>query len=281
MKKINKKPKVQILLATYNGEKFLREQLDSIVNQEYESWELLIHDDGSADNTISILNEYQNNYPKKVRILFDQNIFASASKNFFHLIKHRSIDADLYCLCDQDDIWDKSRLKLIIKRYNFKEGKKPVLIHSDLSLIDANGKLIEKSHNKLINNQKNLITKSTVLYYNPIPGCAMTINSALADKISYCRYMVMHDWWILLCAIEENSTMIYIDFPLVKYRQHSGNVLGYKKINILILFIRLLFKIPSYAKNVKSAYYQSIQFYNQSVLKYFLRLVIHQVKMSL
>ena len=91
----------------------------------------------------------------------------------------------------------------------------------------------------------------------------------------------MHDWWILLSAMEENTTMIYIDFPLVKYRQHSGNVLGYKKINFLILIIRLLFKIPSYAKNVKSAYYQSIQFYNQSVLKYFLRLVIHQVKMSL
>ena len=58
MKSINKNPKVQILLATYNGEKFLREQLDSIVNQEYNSWELLIHDDGSVDNTISILNEY-------------------------------------------------------------------------------------------------------------------------------------------------------------------------------------------------------------------------------
>ena len=61
---MNKNPKVQILLATFNGEKFLREQLDSIVNQEYKSWELLIHDDGSEDNTISILKEYQNNYPK-------------------------------------------------------------------------------------------------------------------------------------------------------------------------------------------------------------------------
>ena len=62
---MNKDPRVQILLATYNGESFLREQLDSIVNQEYKSWELLIHDDGSIDNTIQILNEYENNYPKK------------------------------------------------------------------------------------------------------------------------------------------------------------------------------------------------------------------------
>ena len=82
----------------------------------------------------------------------------------------------------------------------------------------------------------------------------MSINSALADKISYNKYMVMHDWWILLSAIYENATIVYIKFPLVKYRQHSGNVLGYKKNNILILFIRLLFKIPRYFKNVKKAY---------------------------
>ena len=117
MKKIKKIQKVQILLATYNGEKFLRDQLDSIINQEYKSWELLIHDDGSVDNTTSILNEYQKSYPKKVKFLNDQKIFSSASKNFFHLIKHRSKEANLYCLCDQDDIWHKSKLRLIIERY--------------------------------------------------------------------------------------------------------------------------------------------------------------------
>ena len=281
MKKVNKKPKVQILLATLNGAKFLREQLDSIVNQEYKSWELLIHDDGSVDSSISILNEYQNNYPKKVRILIDQKIFSSASKNFFHLIKNRSREANLYCLCDQDDIWHKSKLKLIIERYISIGVKEPVLIHSDLSLIDSSGKSLAKSHNQLINYQKNLITKDNVLYYNPIPGCAMTINSVLADKISYCKYMVMHDWWILLSAIYENSTILYINFPLVKYRQHSGNVLGYKKNNILILFIRLLFKIPRYLRNFKKAYDQSIKFQYQSEIKYFISLVIHQVRNSL
>ena len=281
MAKVNKNLKVQILLATFNGEKYLREQLDSILNQEYKSWELLIHDDGSIDNTISILNEYQNNYPKKIRLLIDQEIFSSASKNFFHLIKNRSRKANLYCLCDQDDIWHKSKLKKIIERYDSKEDKKPTLIHSDLSLIDANCNLLEKSHNKLINYQKDFITKDTSLYYNPVPGCAMSINAALADKIIDCKYMVMHDWWILLSAIYENSTVIYIKLPLVKYRQHSDNILGYKKINLLILLIRLIFKIPRYIKNVENAYAQSIQFYYQSGLKYFIRLVIHQLKINL
>ena len=160
MKKVNKNPKVEILLATYNGEKFLRQQLDSIVNQDYKLWELLIHDDGSFDNTISILNEYQKNYPKKVRILSDQKIFSSASKNFFHLIEHRSRKANLYCLCDQDDLWHKDKLKLIIERYNSIQEKDLVLIHSDLSLIDASGNLLEKSHNKLIKYQKNFIRKN-------------------------------------------------------------------------------------------------------------------------
>ena len=86
MKKFYKDPKVQILLATYNGERFLQGQLDSIVNQEYKFWELLIHDDGSIDNTIKILKYYAKNYPKKIRLLIDQKIFSSASKNFFHLI---------------------------------------------------------------------------------------------------------------------------------------------------------------------------------------------------
>ena len=75
------------------------------------------------------------------------------------MIENRSKEADLYCLCDQDDIWHKNKLDLIIKKYNSEEDKKPVLIHSDLSLIDASGKLLEKSHNKLINCQKNYITK--------------------------------------------------------------------------------------------------------------------------
>ena len=82
MKKINKNPNIQILLATYNGEKFLREQIDSILNQEYKLWELLIHDDGSVDNTISILNEYQNNYPKKIKTSYKRYVENQFRKNF-------------------------------------------------------------------------------------------------------------------------------------------------------------------------------------------------------
>ena len=91
----------------------------------------------------------------------------------------------------------------------------------------------------------------------------------------------MHDWWILLSAIYINTNVVYINYPLVKYRQHSENVLGYKKNNILILVIRLLFKIPLYAKNVQKAYTQSKEFHNQSLLQYFIRLVIHQIKTNL
>ncbi len=280
---MNKNIRVQILLATHNGEKFLREQLDSIINQEYKLWEILIHDDGSIDNTKSILNEYQNNYPEKVRLLIDQKVFLSASKNFFHLIENRSREANLYCLCDQDDIWHESKLRIIVEKYNSKEEKEKesVLIHSDLCLIDAKGKLLEKSHNKLINFEKNFISKDKSIYYNPVPGCAMAINSTLADKISYCKYMVMHDWWILLSALHENSTIVYINFPLVSYRQHSENVLGFKKNNIFIIIIKLLFKIPRYFNNCKKSYTQCKQFLYQSKIKYYIKLVIHQIKINL
>ena len=281
MEKINKNPKIQILLATYNGENFLSQQLDSIINQEYKFWELLIHDDGSIDNTMSILKKYQHNFPGKVKLLIDQKIFSSASKNFFHLIDHRCRKANLYCLCDQDDIWHKNKLKVIIEKYNSIEDKAPLLIHSDLSLIDDKGNLLEKSHDKLIKYQKKFVSKNTSLYYNPIPGCAMSINSALADKLYYCENMVMHDWWILLSAIYENANVIYIKNPLIGYRQHSGNFFGFKKFNIVLLIIRLLFKIPRYFNNVKKAYLQSRYFESQSGFKYFLKLVIYQFKMNL
>ena len=91
----------------------------------------------------------------------------------------------------------------------------------------------------------------------------------------------MHDWWILLSALYDNTNITFIKLPLIKYRQHSNNVCGYKKINIFILVLRLLFKIPSYIKNVKKAYNQSKQFYSQSLFNYFLNLVIHQLRMNL
>ena len=112
-----------------------------------------------------------------LRLLIDQKIFSSASKNFMHLIENRSKEANLFCLCDQDDVWHKNKLRFIIERYNTQEDKKLLLIHSDLSLIDKEGKLLGKSHNKLINHQKNFITQNTSYYYNPVPGCAMSINS--------------------------------------------------------------------------------------------------------
>ena len=79
---MNKNPRIQILLATFNGEIFLRGQLDSIINQEYKSWELLIHDDGSIDNTVMILNEYETNYPKKVKLLDQMSYFSQMEKYF-------------------------------------------------------------------------------------------------------------------------------------------------------------------------------------------------------
>ena len=109
----------------------------------------------------------------------------------------------------------------------------------------------------------------------------MSINSALANKISYNKNMVMHDWWILLSAMYFKATIIYIKDPLVKYRQHSDNVLGYKKNNIFILIIKLFFKIPRYLENVKNAHIQSKQYLYQSELKYLIKLVIHQIKINL
>ena len=89
----------------------------------------------------------------------------------------------------------------------------------------------------------------------------------LADRISYFKYMVMNDWWILFSGLYEKTNILYIKLPLVKYRQHLDNLLGYKKFNILILIIRLITKFSRDNKNVKEAYTQSKEFYYQGLLK--------------
>jgi len=93
---------IEILLATYNGEKFLQEQLDSILHQTFQDWRIVAHDDGSTDATLEILQQFQLEHPSKIHILDDGLSFGSARDNFEHLMKHAA--ADYIMLCDQDDV---------------------------------------------------------------------------------------------------------------------------------------------------------------------------------
>ena len=127
---------IDILLSTYNGEKFLEAQLDSILKQSYQDYNILIRDDGSSDNTISILNSYKENYPQKIFLIDNENKNLGSTGSFLTLLNHSR--ADLIFFCDQDDVWHSKKISLMLNFYNLNisDKEKPILIHSSAEVVD-------------------------------------------------------------------------------------------------------------------------------------------------
>ena len=133
---------VSILLATYNGEKFLIEQLNSIINQSYEDWTLYIHDDGSSDGTIAIINQYCDQY-ENIIYLPDLIVHRGAAQSFMCLLEQ--VNADYYMFCDQDDVWLPYKIEKTYIAMQEKPVDSPVLIFSDLVVVDSDLNIINKS----------------------------------------------------------------------------------------------------------------------------------------
>ena len=129
---------IDILLSTYNGEKFLAEQLDSLLIQTYKDFKLIIRDDCSNDNTLKIISEYKKQYPNKIILVQNNTKNLGSTNSFFELLHHSS--SELIMFCDQDDVWNPDKLEQMVKFYDetVKEKEKPVLIHSDAEIVDEN-----------------------------------------------------------------------------------------------------------------------------------------------
>jgi len=242
--------KIDILLATYNGEKYLAEQLDSILNQSYQDFMILIHDDNSTDGTIGIINKYQRNYPEKIKYL-DDNISTGSAKNNFEFLLNES-RAQYIMFSDQDDFWLPNKIELSIeKMINTENSNKntPVLIYSDLCIVDENLNII---HNSMFDLNFQEYKKNSL--YKLMLGNYITGNTILINSISKKHILpipddaIMHDWWIGL-NIMKVGIIDSIDNQLTLYRQHEYNVCG---VNIKKEgFIRKIFKIKKLiSKNI-------------------------------
>lgn len=250
--------KVSILLATYNGEKYLREQIDSLLNQTYQDFYLYISDDMSSDNTVSIIKEYVASYPKKIFFLKKEKPSGCAQGNFFYLLNN--VQSDLYLFCDQDDVWTNEHVEIFVKKYvslSEKEKNIPILIHSDLTVVDSKLKIIHKSFLKRLGLPKEPLKR---FYYqkNNVTGCVMAINEqlkkiALHDYnllISNLSNIKMHDHFFGLVSVIFGKKY-FIDKSTNFYRQHENNVCGVdlKKRSI---FDKIL-DIISFKKNSRKA----------------------------
>jgi len=230
---------INILMATFNGERYIEEQIESIVNQSYKNWKLFIRDDGSIDSTISVIKKFAGANPEKIFFMESSKQPLGAKDNFAKLLE--STDAEYFMFCDQDDVWLPDKIELTYKRIlNLEEkngNEMPVLIHTDLKVVDENLDVYAQSFSRYQNlNPRKVKSLNRLLVQNVITGCTVMINKALKNiGLPIPRKAIMHDWWFGLVA-SAFGIVDYIDISTVLYRQHGINEIGAKKWGFRYIF---------------------------------------------
>ncbi|MCC4384127.1 glycosyltransferase family 2 protein [Limosilactobacillus reuteri] len=248
--------KTAILMSTFNGEKYLNEQIESLVNQTYKHWNLFIRDDGSIDHTIQIIAKWVKR-DKRIHYINDDSKGLKPAASFLNLLKE--VEADYYFFCDQDDYWKPNKLEVMLNNANGNQTI-PDLVYCSLKCTDKN--LIPEK-NDFENLMGKLNGKSRFIG-NDMPGCVMMINKKLRD-VTINSYpgnnVIMHDWWLALIA-EVFGNIKFLDKKLIYYRQHSDNSIGAGHRGGIIR--KALHKdVFSKQENlVRKTYYQAKEFYS-------------------
>ncbi len=212
---------VVVAMCTYNAAKYIGEQLDSLLNQSYDNFKIVIYDDCSSDDTVDIIRK---NMDKDNRIelhVNEENL--GPALNFKSIVQGCS-GADYLFLCDQDDVWDLHKIETMLNTVREKESvdNKPYLIAHNYNISDKNNVVLYK---KCI---------QSVYFYDlimkpQIPGCCMLLNHAALELVKWNKYDIsMHDWYISL-IIALYGEIVIVDEPLINYRQHANNQIGCKK----------------------------------------------------
>jgi len=222
---------IDILLATYNGWKYLREQIDSILAQSCQDWQLLIRDDGSDDDTLSIIKDYVGRYPDRIKLVEDNNGHLGTSLNFQRLLENSVSEYIMFS--DQDDVWLPQKIEATLNLMEATEEEypnKPILVHTDLRVVDSQLKTIAKSmwqYQGTSPETGNDLNK--VVLQNVVTGCTIMINrKAKAVSLPIPKEAVMHDWWIAI-SVAKHGKIVYVSDQLVLHRQHPNNTVGAKK----------------------------------------------------
>ncbi len=238
-------PLIMILLATYNGEKYLRELLDSILNQTYNKWIIMVSDDGSTDSTLEILKEYQKKHLNRILIVGNESPSGSACGNFFHLLQHC---AGAYMMfCDQDDVWEPYKVEITLKsllEIERTKAKRPALVFTDLAVVDGTLQPIASSFIRYSKLSANRVGLNHLLIQNIVTGCTVMINKPLRDialELQQKENVMMHDWWLALVA-SLFGEIGYVDRATIRYRQHGNNEVGAKNTRSISYLLCRLFK---------------------------------------
>lgn len=267
---------IDILLPTYNGEKYLKEQLDSILNQTYKNIRLIISDDCSKDSTPKILEEYRGKDERIELYLQKENI--GVVKGIEFLLK--KVKSNYYMLADQDDVWLPMKVEKSIETLKKENAD---LVFGDLEVVDQDLKtmypsfgdfmLLNRKINKYINSYK-------VNYlYNCVTGCTVLSKKEFIEKIlpipTESKYLI-HDHWIGL-VVALNGKLAYMPEKYIKYRQHGNNQVGTDKIShgfknleqVRELFINVKLGVFGTYVNNKEKFSKELQEQNEKALNYY------------
>ena len=226
---------VCVLLSTYNGEKYLRQQLDSVLNQKGIILNFLVRDDGSTDSTIDILKQYEKD--GKIKLIVGKNI--GYKKSFYELAKLAPL-SDYYAFCDQDDVWDDDKLITAVNMLERENNSIPLLYFSALRVVNKNLKVKSVTHKKFIISEYPF---EQALTLNPVYGCAAVFNNALREKfLEYQEFEHSHDNNLNVLA-SALGKVVFDKTPHFSYRQHGNNCFGYpSSLKSMIKNIKWYFK---------------------------------------
>ena len=211
--------KVAVLMSTYNGEKYLREQIESILNQQGDfSLELWVRDDGSGDTTVQILQTYE----KEGKLKWYSGDNLKPAHSFWDLLLHCP-GYTYYAFADQDDVWESDKLQRGISALEDISG--PAFFFGNAQLVDHQLQPLGRNVYK----KCPALDLPTLSCAGDVLGCTMILNAALAQLIqsrSVPKKMVMHDFYAALVCLVAGGSVVYDDVPLLQYRQHGNNVVG-------------------------------------------------------
>ena len=200
---------ISVCIATYNGERYIKAQLDSILCQLSPEDEIIISDDSSTDRTVEIIKSFNSN----AIVLLENQLFKSPVFNFENALRHAK--HEFIFLSDQDDIWAENKVEVLLEHLEDND-----LVMSDATLIDADGKKISDSFYSLNNSAPGLFKN---LVRNSYIGCTMAFNRKMLDHaLPFPEDTPMHDWWLGLVA-ELFGNVYFCKEPLTHYRRHNAN----------------------------------------------------------
>ena len=250
---------IAVLMATYNGIRYLREQIESLLHQTYQDWTLYIHDDGSTDGTQDCIQDYANRY-ENIKVLTYAKT-GNAKNNFFSMLQ--AINAEYYMFCDQDDIWLPEKIEISVNKMRQKEAETPflpIIVFSDLTVVDQSLHVIQDSFMKMSGiYPEHIKTFEEIAALPIVTGCTMLINKRVKEIVPFWNHtdIQMHDIWLTLCTLKYNGVLCFIDKPLILYRQHGNNTIGAKDVKEITISYRIKNAVKMWIINQN--YYRMLQ----------------------